>query len=69
VTIVIPDGAAISRGKQELGRGTIVTFSLPPGTHLLTVRGDDGIKRKLSLQVQGGKNRPVKFNLVDLPPE
>ncbi len=69
VTLMMPDGATVLRGKQELGRGTIISFSLPVGTHLLTVRGDDGVRRRLSLQVAAGKNRAVKYKLDDIPPE
>jgi serine/threonine-protein kinase len=69
VTLMLPDGATVLRGRQELGRGTIVNFTLPVGTHLLTVRGEDGVRRALSLPVSVGKNRPVKYNLADLPPE
>jgi hypothetical protein len=69
VTLMLPDGAAVLRGRQELGRGKIVSFTLPVGTHLLTVRGDDGVRRALSLPVSVGKNRAVKYNLADLPPE
>lgn len=67
VTLVFPDGATVFRGKEVLGSGKIVKFSLPTGTHLLTVVGDDGVKRKLSTRVTVGKNAPQKYSLENLP--
>ena len=65
--VLLPEGATVTKGKQELGRGSIMTFSLPTGTHLVTVVGPDGVKRKLSLPVQAGKKQTLKLEVPDLP--
>lgn len=67
VTLVFPDGAKVLKGKDELGNGTMVSFSLPSGTHMLTIIGADGVKRRLSVQVSPGKNKAQKFTVNDLP--
>jgi serine/threonine protein kinase len=67
VTLVFPDGARVLKGKDELGNGTMVSFSLPSGTHMLTIIGADGVKRRLSVQVSPGKNKAQKFTVNDLP--
>ena len=67
VTLVLLPEATVLKGKQELGRGMMMTFSLPVGTHLVTVVGPDGVKRKLSLPVQLGKNKPLKLRVDELP--
>ncbi len=67
VTLALLPEATVMKGKQELGRGSMVTVSLPAGTHLLTVVGPDGQKRKLSLPVSPGKNKPLKFYVSELP--
>ena len=69
VTLVIPSGATIWKGKTKLAEGSMMSFSLPVGTHLLTVLGDDGVRRKLSLQVPPGKSKAQRFRLDDIPPE
>jgi hypothetical protein len=66
---LIPEATVTTRSGTKLGQGTLINFSLPVGTHLVTIRGDDGIKRKLSLQVSAGKNKPQRYRLDDLPPE
>jgi serine/threonine-protein kinase len=45
----------------------MMSFTLPVGTHLVTVVGPDGVKRKLSLPVQPGKNKPMKLRVDELP--
>ncbi len=50
-----------------LGKGTMMSFSLNVGTHLVTVTGQDGVRRALSLQVGAGKNKAQKYRLDDLP--
>jgi serine/threonine protein kinase len=67
VTLVFPDGAKVLKGKEELGNGTMVSFTLPSGTHMLTIVGADGVKRRLSVQVSPGKNKAQKFTVSDLP--
>jgi serine/threonine-protein kinase len=69
VTLVIIPEATVMKGAQLLGRGTMISFSLPMGTHLVTVTGQDGVKRHLSLQVAAGKNKAQKYRLDDLPPQ
>ncbi|MBL8915088.1 MAG: serine/threonine protein kinase [Archangium sp.] len=69
VTLALIPEATVSKGSTRLGQGTFVTFSLPVGTHLVTIKGEDGVKRKLSLQVGAGKNKPQRYRLDDLPPE
>ncbi|MGV3624532.1 MAG: serine/threonine protein kinase [Archangium sp.] len=69
ITLVIPSGAVITKGKQKLAEGSMMSFTLPVGTHLLTVTGDDGVRRKLSLQVPPGKSKAQRFRLEDIPPE
>jgi serine/threonine protein kinase len=64
--VLIPE-ATVFKGKQQLGSGMMMTFSLPVGTHLVTVVGKDGVKRKLSLPVQQGKTLTLKLQLTDLP--
>jgi serine/threonine-protein kinase len=69
VTLALIPEASVLKGGTRLGQGTWVTFSLPVGTHRVTIRGDDGVKRRLSLQVAAGKNKPQRYRLDDLPPE
>jgi serine/threonine-protein kinase len=69
MTLALIPEARVSRGGTLLGHGTFVSFSLPVGTHRLTVTGADGVRRSLSLQVGAGKNKAQKFRLEDLPPE
>jgi serine/threonine-protein kinase len=69
VVLVLFPEARVSLGPQLLGEGSMVNFSLPAGTHLVTVQGHDGVRRKLSLRVAGGKNKPQRFKLEDLPVE
>jgi hypothetical protein len=54
-------------GGQQLGEGALVSFTLPAGTHLLTVVGSNGVKHVLSLPVSSGKNRVQKFHVDELP--
>lgn len=67
VNLVLLPEAAVYKGKQKLGEGSMMKFSLPVGTHLVRVRGSDGVDRKLSLQVEAGKNRPLKLRVSELP--
>ena len=69
MTLVLIPEATVMKGSQLLGRGTMVSFSLNVGTHLVTVTGSDGVKRHLSLQVGAGKNKAQKYRLDDLPPQ
>ncbi|MFO0595140.1 MAG: serine/threonine-protein kinase [Myxococcaceae bacterium] len=69
ITLALFPEATVSKGSQRLGQGSLISFSLPVGTHLVTIRGDDGVKRKLSLQISAGKNKPQRYRLEDLPPE
>ena len=67
VTLAIFPEALVSRGRTQLGKTPLFNVSLPAGTHLLTVVGDDKVKRELSVQVQGGKNTLFKLDLADIP--
>ncbi|MBL8957278.1 MAG: serine/threonine protein kinase [Myxococcaceae bacterium] len=67
VTLVVLPAATIYRGKVELGKSPLFNIDLPLGTHLLTVVGDDGVKRVLSVRVAEGKNAAMKVQLNDLP--
>ncbi len=67
VVLVLFPEAQVSLGPQVLGQGHVVSFSLPVGTHLVTVRGSDGRRRKLSLVVAAGRNTPLKLKLDELP--
>jgi hypothetical protein len=67
VTLMLVPEARVLKGKQELGRGTLMTFSLPAGTHLVEVVGPDGVRRALSLPVQPGKNKPLRLRVDELP--
>ena len=67
VTLVLFPEATVMKGSQLLGHGTLVSFALTVGTHLVTVTGQDGVKRQLSLQVGAGKNKAQKYRLDDLP--
>jgi hypothetical protein len=67
VTLWLIPEATVAKGSQKLGTGTMVNFTLPVGTHLVTVTGSDGVRHKLSLRVGAGKNKPQKYRLEDLP--
>ncbi len=67
VTLALIPEATVTKGAQRLGQGAFISFSLPVGTHLVTVQGVDGVRRKLSLQVGAGKNKPQRYRLEDLP--
>jgi serine/threonine-protein kinase len=67
VTLALLPEATVFRGKDELAKGSLVSFKLPPGTHMLTILGTDGVKRRLSLKVVTGKNPARRFRLDDLP--
>jgi hypothetical protein len=69
ITLALIPEATVSKGNTRLGQGSLISFSLPVGTHLVTIRGEDGVKRKLSLQIGAGKNKPQRYRLEDLPPE
>jgi hypothetical protein len=69
VTLVLIPDATVMKGGTVLGKGSMVTFSLNVGTHLVTVTGADGVRRALSLQVGSGKNKAQKYRLDDLPPQ
>jgi hypothetical protein len=66
---LIPEATVTTRAGQKLAEGTLVTFSLPIGTHLVTVIGPDRVKRSLSLRVGAGKNKAQRFRVDDLPPQ
>ncbi len=67
VTLVVIPEATVMKGSTVLGKGTMMSFSLNVGTHLVTVTGQDGVRRTLSLQVGAGKNKAQKYRLDDLP--
>jgi serine/threonine-protein kinase len=67
VTLALFPEATVMKGSQRLGQGSLISFVLPVGTHLVTVTGSDGVRRKLSLQVIAGKNKPQRYKLEDLP--
>lgn len=65
--LVIPGGAKVFLGKQLLGDGQFLDLKLPAGTHLLTVLGDDGLKRSLSVQASAADTKSHRFSLAALP--
>ncbi|MDP1915319.1 MAG: hypothetical protein Q8L14_03670, partial [Myxococcales bacterium] len=65
--VLLPDGATVFKGKEKLGEGPVVPFSLPSGTHMLTIVGPDGIKRRLSVQASSAKKLSLKLNVPELP--
>lgn len=67
VTLVTFPEADVFRGGKKLGRTPLFNAELPVGTHLLTLVGNDGKRRRISLPVKTGKNAPLKFDLADLP--
>ena len=67
VTLAIFPEATVSRGRTTLGKTPLFNVSLPAGTHMLTVVGDDKVKRALSVQVVAGKNTVFKLDLADIP--
>ncbi len=69
VSLVLIPEATVMKGSQKLASGTFVNFPLPVGTHLLTVVGNDGIRRKLSVKVTAGKNKQLRLRLDDIPVE
>jgi serine/threonine-protein kinase len=64
---LLPDGATVFKGKDQLGTGAVVSFSLPSGTHMLTIVGPDGIKRRLSVQASSAKKVSLKLQVPELP--
>ena len=69
VTLAILPEAVVLRGRTSLGKTPLFSIPLPAGTHLLTVVGEDKVKRGLSVQVQAGKNTIFKMKLDDIPPQ
>lgn len=69
VVLALLPSAKVSKGKDVLGEGSLVKFSLPSGTHLLTIEGPDGVKRQLSVQANAAKKTVLKFTVADLPPK
>ncbi len=69
VTLALLPSGTVSEHGREIAHGSLLTFSLSSGTHLLQVVGEDGVRRKLSLKVSRGKNKPLKLAVQDLPPE
>jgi serine/threonine-protein kinase len=67
VTLAILPEASVFRGRDRLAQGSLVTLSLPVGTHMLTVIGPDAIRRQLSVRVANGKNPPLRLRLEDIP--
>lgn len=65
--LVIPEGAKVFLGKQLLAEGKFLDLKLPVGTHLLTLLGDDGLKRSLSVQVSAADTKSHRFSLASLP--
>ena len=67
VTLAVFPEAMVFRKTVMLGKTPLFNLSLPPGTHLLTVIGEDKVKRGLSVQVVAGKNSMFKMALADIP--
>ena len=67
VLALLPDGAAVMKGKQELARGSLVSFSLPAGQHMLTVVGPDGVRRKLSVRSDPSKKTSLRLVVGEIP--
>jgi serine/threonine-protein kinase len=67
VTLALIPSARVLLNGQQVGSGSMMTLSLPVGTHLLTVVGENGAEHRLSLPVSAGKNKALKFQVDDLP--
>jgi serine/threonine-protein kinase len=67
VLALLPDGATVLKGKQELGKGALVSFSLPAGAHVLTIVGPDGVKRKLSVRSDPSKKTSLRLDVGEIP--
>jgi hypothetical protein len=67
VTLALLPGATVMLGERVLGEGSLVSFTLPEGTHVLTLVGRDGVSHPLSLPVEPGKNKVMKFHVDELP--
>jgi serine/threonine-protein kinase len=65
---LLPSGAVVYEGSVELGRGTVVTLTLPSGNHTLTVVGKDRVRRALSVPVVAGRVKSLKLDITELPP-
>lgn len=67
VLALLPDGATVLKGKQELGKGLVVPFALPSGQHVLTIIGPDGVKRKLSVRGDPAKKTSLRLTVGEIP--
>ncbi|MBL8917962.1 MAG: serine/threonine protein kinase [Myxococcaceae bacterium] len=67
VLALLPDGATVLKGKQELGKGRLVSFSLPAGSHVLTIVGPDGAKRTLSVRAEASKKTSLRLDVGEIP--
>ncbi len=65
--VLLPDGAAVFEGKQELGKGKLLSLTLSAGIHRLVLVAPDGSRHRLALSVVAGKNMPIKANVAELP--
>ena len=63
---VLPEAMVFRKG-QMLGKTPMFNLSLPAGTHLLTLIGDDKVKRQISVQIFSGKTAIIKMPLADVP--
>jgi eukaryotic-like serine/threonine-protein kinase len=65
--VLLPDGAAVFEGKQELGKGKLLALTLSVGIHRLVLVAPDGSRHRLALSVVAGRNMPIKANVAELP--
>lgn len=67
LTLITLPEAEVFRGKVALGKTPLFRATLPVGTHLLRLKGTDGVARSLSVKIESGKTTAMKFSLADLP--
>jgi serine/threonine protein kinase len=63
---LLPEGS-VYFGTQLVARGSWLVFKLPIGKQSLFVVGEDGVRRKLAVTVQRGKNTPIRVRVEDIP--
>ncbi len=67
LTLAVLPHAKVFLGRQLLGEANpILTTRLPEGTHALTLVGDDGKRRPLSVKISASRPATFKLNLEDV---
>lgn len=67
LTLVTFPEAKVFRGKELLGTTPLFQVPLPAGTHTLVLKGQDGVRRKLSAPIKSGKTTTFRLKLRDVP--